>query len=346
MHAVVATRDHITIPVIHGEAELKSFMDSVREGRVWIKGGPPYGSALIEELTPEMAKVLLDSRPENQRTVQVKHIGRITKDIRAHEYKTLGDPFHLNPTASLINAQHRCASLVRAWKEYREELESNPNAKPPQNLYWVPLLVLPDDDAIEYIDSCMTVRGDAAIRKIMGARFLTQSAISAIIVEHFDFVRYYVSKPDRFRICQESGFEDLAGNLSNKNRRIVQSGVIAGAIRCARVNHDDAWKFFSNLAENEQIIDGKKSTEVQTLYKFLAEVKEDGEKRSSTGYMLILEITAKCILAWNSWREGRGITRLAWSKDGPIPQPKYIKGRGDKKLKLPHVGLSSKVRKK
>ena len=66
-------------------------------------------------LTPELAKIWLDSMPEYQRSVSAVVIAEYAKDMRDGRWVSgTGDAFRFNKQGQMIDGQHRCLAVIES----------------------------------------------------------------------------------------------------------------------------------------------------------------------------------------------------------------------------------------
>lgn len=269
---------------------------------------PVNGAALYQEtltLDPKLAHSMLSLRALSQRHQSQGRVERYAMDMRADRWRQTGDPIRFDRDMNLIDGQHRLAAIVDAGRSLKGQV----------------VQVLYDDSAMLVLDQgAKRTLSDA--RKIGGKSFCNPCVMSAILLEHCAFT---ISRIGRMTIQEKISVVDA---FAARGRELLHewrgaqakpgTGALAAAIACMRVDREKAAAFFTATFNNEPVIDGRVNKTVVTLASWIMSTRRT---RGGPGSNFQMETAARCIHAWNAYRDGRTLTTSRYNPEHEMPQP-------------------------
>lgn len=260
--------------------------------------------AVVPALGPELAQAMLDTRPDNQRSIRQAQVGKLGSDMEAGEWRLTHQGLWFNARGELDDGQHRCTAVVAT--------------KVP-----VPVLVFfgsGKDDEMKVIDTmaprtaadaATVLRLDARGRDISTVRSMlrrrvgvpanaqfTNSQILAALDQHADalaFVRDQFARSKTERLCNTS----------------VRAAVGCAYYHCDR---DRLGRFVQVYMDRVPATEGGDRTP-RNLSKFMFTLKSTG------GIRVVEEIFAKTVCAIQAHQQGQTLTQIRGLSQNPYPLP-------------------------
>jgi len=255
-----------------------------------------------------LASLLLENRDECQRRVSRERVLELRTDIEAGKWINTGDSIRLSPTGTLVDGQHRLTAFVSS------------NTPPHFILKDMTVVLLKSAAALDVVDTGKS-RTLSDLRKMTGRKAVSGRIIGGILFELRSFdQKDNLSKMKRNEVVDNHPFlDDLVDMASPKNGfTLASTPVIAAAIRCMRVPgaKDEALAFFQAVAQNRHAIDGVTIPQIELLTNWLLT-----NQHSGGGHAIRRETAARCISAWNAYRQKRKLNHLRYSKANEFPSP-------------------------
>jgi hypothetical protein len=263
----------------------------------------------VIQLTPEVAKELLDRLPERQRAQSQRSIDRYASDLLEGEFPFTGDPIRVDVNGELIDGQHRCVAVMETG-------------------ITVPALVIRGlpTERIRYFDGGRPRRFQDDLR-IAGYANHANLATLTTRVWHWQHGNYgymgipYVrnaiysnTQPTRAQLWATlHNTDNLPSAVTNGNRigaRMPNApvSVISFVWWLLGTNNLDAReKFFHELVDGS--VDNGAAYPINVLRRQLT--RRMGPTEAREGYVWIVYF----IKAYNAWVEGRSISYLRM----PVP---------------------------
>jgi hypothetical protein len=259
-----------------------------------------HGNVEMMDISPEFAGQLLVRRHKNQRPLKEHYVFELSQAMVEGRWRWTADVIRLDKDLRVIDGQHRLSAVVKSGITLKDALVATVETK----------------DAILSIDQNRP-RNLNDLRATRGQRQLSRLVTGAIIAESCDWYGWRgMPRELQIRTIDECKFTAALEGLttgSGNRRATLTVGALSGALRCMRSNVVEATKFFDAVFAMTPIIDGKEVQMVRVLYTFLAESKAS---TSSTAPRAI-EHAHKSVTAYNHWKLGEVVTRLAWK--GAMP---------------------------
>lgn len=244
----------------------------------------------VVNIDQDLARSLLALRPEWQRNIRRTHVRKLVAAMDGGQYRPVGDPIRLDTAMQLIDGQHRCTATIEARAGFvlRDQ----------------PVMILRIEDAFFSIDQGAERTTTDHLKAAFGERQQPgirpgSSEVSGIVWEHCDFkphAKNLLTKEQQVRIAIESPFLDAVRITFSGHR--APAGIIAGAIRCMRVDVDLASEFFQAAVANRHTVHGAHSEPLRHLATWLANT----QGRGYSGYQFVDECAYRAIRAWNDFR--------------------------------------------
>lgn len=260
------------------------------------------------DINKDMATLLLSNRDACQRKVSKARVSEIRADIESGKWLNTGDPIRLSPTGTLVDGQHRLSAY------------STSNTPPSFILSDITVVVFKDAAALDVVDT-NTSRSIGDLRKMTRRREVPSKVISGIGFEARKFdQKDTMSKMKMNEVVDNHPFleELVALHSLPRGLNLSSTPVLAAAISCMRVigAKDDAIAFFSAVVQNKHTINGVTVPQLELLTNWLLTNPHNGG-----GHAIRRETAARCILAWNAYRQGRNIRHIRYSKMSDFPTP-------------------------
>ena len=247
----------------------------------------------------KLAKLFLSHTDEKQRRVAKGRAVQLRRDIDNGNWVNTGDPFRFSTEGTLIDGQHRLTAMMHADDDKFVIKDAT-------------VIILKDRIALDVVDTGKS-RTVNDIRKMTGREHLPTRAIGGILFEHRDFDQKSVlSKIERNEVVDECAYLNEVRLLAASH---AATPVIAAAIRCMRVDKDEALAFFLAAVKNEHEMNGKFVSPLKVLSTWILT-----NKHSGGGHAIRRETVVRCIHAWNAYRDGREIKYLRYTKSAGIPR--------------------------
>ena len=260
------------------------------------------------DIDKTLAALLLDNRDACQRRVSKERVAELRSDIEAGKWLNTGDALRLSPEGSLVDGQHRLTAFVTS------------NTPPSFTFTDMTVVVLKDVAALDVVDTGKS-RSLNDLRKMTNRRVVSARVIGGILFEARNFdQKDSLSKMKRNEVVDNHPFLDEVVDMSTPRNGInlASTPVLAAAIRCMRVPgaKDEANAFFSAVAQNRHAINGVTIPQLELLTNWLLT-----NQHSGGGHAIRRETAARCISAWNAYRQKRNIHHIRYSKTGDFPSP-------------------------
>jgi len=270
------------------------------QGIVWV----------LDEITPEIASGILARQHPHQRKPRASHVQKIANAMRAGRYMWTGDPIKLDRQGRVIDGQHRLHAIVSSGVTVKQVMVAQ----------------IEDEQVLRYIDAVTAPRSLGDVRRVGGSEPVNGAVMAAILLEHSGFQyhkRQQLSKPEAAEIIDRFPYMDEACELHKIGRSQlgVTSGTIAGALRCVKANPEAAMKVFRAAFANQHTIDGVHQPIVKLLSDSLMRQKRLRADKSKDPNDDAVTGAAKAIRAYNAWRLGESLAKLARPSSGVIPEP-------------------------
>ena len=274
--------------------------------------GPQFGVVYqLPALTPAMAKQLLGRVPDRQRKCRANRVAAMVRALEEGDYKWTGEPIRLDPKDHLVDGQHRVTAIADSGV----------------TVYNMLLVVMADPLAVAYIDEGL-VRNVQDRRRILGKDTVGSGVQAAIIFESQDFLRggsAGTTLDNREKDALLDNFvwlEEVHAwhTKAKKTYGRYEAPNTAAMIRCMRHNYEGARMFFDAATANQHMIRGTHCMPLEALCNhFIREAGTRNEKKMRAGHSQHeRELVEKVIRAFNAFRQGRDLNRLA--AQGRIPE--------------------------
>lgn len=268
---------------------------------------PVNGASLYQEtlaIDPKLAAAMLSLRAMSQRHQSQSRTERYARDMSEKRWRQTGDPIRFDRDMNLLDGQHRLAAMVDSGETLRGQV----------------VQILFDDQAMLVLDQgAKRTLSDA--RRIGGKSHVQPVVMSAIILEHSGF---HVHKLHSMTLTEKIGVVDAYGARAREllgewrsSQTKPGSGALAAAIACMRVDREAAAEFFTAVFNNEPITGGKLNKTAATLASWIMSTRRT---RGGPGNFQ-LETAARCIHAWNAYRQGRVLTTSRYNPEHEMPSP-------------------------
>lgn len=262
------------------------------------------------DIDRELASLLLTNRDPQQRRLTANRVSEIRSDIEANKWHNTGDPIRLTQAGTLVDGQHRLSAFVASTVAASFVLKD------------MTIVVLKNRAALDVVDTGKS-RTVNDLRKMTGRRQVPTKAVGGILYEYRDFdAKADISKIQRNDIVDNHPFLDEAVDMAQSRQGVKMSStpVIAAAIRCMRVPgaREQAFQFFNAVLQNRHslVSGGQDIPQISLLADWLINNHHNGG-----GHAIRRETVARCISAWNAYRDGRMINHLRYYKRGDMPKP-------------------------
>jgi hypothetical protein len=260
------------------------------------------------DIDRDLAELLLGNRDTQQRRISNSRVAEIRADIEAGKWLNTGDPIRLTQTGTLVDGQHRLTAYLTATVSGTFVLRD------------MRVVVLKDRAALDVVDTGKS-RTVSDLRKMTGRRMVPAKAIGGVLYEIRDFdAKANISKLQRNEIVDNHPFLDEVVELAQPRRGVQMSStpVIAAAVRCMRVSgqRELAFQFFNTVLQNRYDLNGVIVPQLKLLSDWLI-----NNHHSGGGHAIRRETVARCIHAWNAYRENRDIKHIRYFKSGEVPKP-------------------------
>lgn len=259
------------------------------------------------ELTPAIAEQLEMCRDPYQRHVSVSGINRWKGAMEQGLWRPFVDAIWVNSEdGAVFNAQHRI-SAVRA----------------SGTTQWFQVMIAAKRDFLSAIDQGRK-RGIAdGVRMTLRTERINKSVAAAIQRVHFDFDEGRMTAAaaeTRIQVVAECPFMDDLSEIHNIRKVRLNAGVLGAALMAMSIDRDLSRDFFSAIAQNQHMVRGEHSSQVQAITTWLIGITSKGGTMRG-GHALIRESVVRCLNAWNAYRGGRKMTHSKYSPAYSIPKP-------------------------
>lgn len=294
-------KNYLKVPILATISDVKNFISDIRDGRLKnnLNGG---WTAIIRRLDPDMAKFLLERGIDNNRLIKPHHVRNMVESMNDDSFHTILVTIKLDSNGMLADGQHRLVALRAA----------------EVTLYDVPLIVMADDEALGYVDDGGQPRSITDVRKITGKETLITNIISAVTLERNDF-KYSERQSNRIKsdAADASRFLPMLKEIQAVDKRVI-SGVLAAAIRCARVNEEYSRDFFKAVVDPKNTaatVYGVHEPGIVKLRDRLNGMKSDKVR----GFQRQWNAAAYSVVAFTAWFNEKKIGRLKLPGVGKFP---------------------------
>lgn len=298
-----------TIRVIGDLDTLKYVCEHAMECR---RGGEVVGMYRVPLLTAEMA-AYLQTRvfPESQRSIKENNRRRIIDDLRSGSYKNFGEPLRIGAErGDLADGNNRTSAQVIAGVDIPDQL----------------IAVLYDSTAHLYIDNNRVPRSVRDCVRLILAQdpknagkvinVPDELVIKAVIAVEYDFK---IARDSRVILAHQIVTSPYVKFVTNRyydlerNSRVkgAFTGVLAGALACAKVDEKKAELFFHAIFTNNGGVEGVGSAPVTLGYELVTAMRTYDYSTLEVVSSLPRHGTAQVrfgadymIRLWNAWRTG------------------------------------------
>jgi hypothetical protein len=263
--------------------EVEQYLNDIKNKRIKRSRRLGGSIAVIHNVTPDVAQLLLNRAVVVNREVRQHHVANFVTTIGEKDFHPLINSIKANNEGEIIDGQHRLLAIVAADVTV-------------QALY---LVVLGRDEAKSFIDSDMAVRNEQDSQRIVGKKPLHGSIIGGLALERNNFTPGKENKRIRRCNAEASPHLQMVSDLYRWNTKVT-SGVLAAAVRCARVDKDASLKFFRAVLDKENTradIDGIHIPEMSELRTILV-----GHRvQKLAGFPRLRGDALRCIVTFKSW---------------------------------------------
>lgn len=310
------------IPRLRGKSQIASFLAKLKNGQV--KVDPTIGLFIrLDAVDREVAELLIGEtivRDDGVRNRQARplHIGDLADAMESGTFCPEVGTIKMTKDGELVDAHNRLMGIAAA------------NACVDGMI----LQILPRDDAIQYIDAGVKPRSTTDTQRLAGDDPLRPSIISAIALEDNNFKPVRLSARQKVELAKSSPFLGLAKKIYKANTGTT-SGVLAAAIRCARVDRESTEKWFTALVTGgtECEVDGVHSPAIYHARLRIKAHKQDKIR----GFQRMWNDACVSINAFKRWKDGdAGLHHLKNSdySKGPLPLLKLGMAQWRKQVKV------------
>lgn len=215
------------------------------------------GEALvILDVDPDLAKEILQARPETQRAVRKRNVAKIRRAMESGRFLWSGNPIVMTTGGDLIDGQHRLSAAALAGFTLTNQVVS---------------FVSNTNTFLTIDQNLVRGRGDQvrAARESGDEIGLSNAAQAAIVYEHprVNFnnnSKADLSTSEEATLVIESNLRGIASALSRT--KVSPTGpMIAAALRCAAASPSAAEEFFTHAFSNHHVIGGEYSNALQIM---------------------------------------------------------------------------------
>lgn len=252
-------------------------------------------------LDPEFAQGLLDNTPKQQRNLRPSLVDRYASDMLAGRWRTTGDPIRLTPNLELADGQHRCAAVVKSGATIPDVL----------------IAVLQDKKAFDSIDQGAR-RSLTDVLRMNGSIPVPTTVQAGIVFESLDFKPRNISMAEKLQIVMACPYTETLKHFAHTSNKVATAGMLAAALRCLKINDEDALEFFNAVFSNTHLVHGKFNRNAHLLATWAYKCKNDPRvRKTAEGWKR--ESAARFILAWNAFRSSKELFRLVYAVKSPFP---------------------------
>ena len=263
--------------------------------------------ATVERVTPEIAEAWL-GKNDNNRNLRQRVVSAYARDMAAGNWRLTGEAIKFGRFGRLQDGQHRLHGVIEAGVAVHF------------------LVVRGLGDGVREVIDSGTGRTVGDALRMRGEPLYSSVAAAARLAWLFETSRELNSAG--FRVTHSEVLEFLDTNkdfrpaiefAGSVGRRIDMPVSVIGlaAWILLRVDSDDAYKFFTQLAEKTNLRSGDA---ILALIERLAEIRRTGRIATRGDYLSLI------FRAWNYWRAGKPVQSLVLkTRDGSavtIPEPK------------------------
>lgn len=262
-----------------------------------------------ERITVKMSKEFLDSRRENQRSLNPRHIAEIADAMLMGRWRYNGESIKFDINGYMVDGQHRCAGAIKAGKSFISDI-----------VYGL------SDDAYYTINYKQKQRSMGDILKTEGEQ--NTCRLAAALAWNIAYNAKTISSsgkkanisPDAIQISAELRHHPNMRDSSfyvGKCRHLMGAGPLAFLhYLFSKKDSVMADKFFDQLSTGENI---SKTNPVLYIRKVLQEDKIQNKAKLPIG-----EKMAYIIKGWNVLRNGKvasSVSSIKWKSTGSHPEP-------------------------
>jgi len=255
-----------------------------------------HGTFFISVLSTADAKLLLEALDDKQRGMSARVVARYLRDLEGGRFFPIM-PIVVTEAGTVIDGQHRIAALAQ-----------QPNAKMEFPIFAVAAGKI-EKKVRATIDIGKT-RSLADIGRLLGLG-VPPVLLRAYSMEAGNGRASMVLTRSEIPACVEADDVSMAVVPFCMRYKSVKVAQMAAFLRCARKDRDAAEAFFGAVFSKIPTVNKQFDTTANTLVRYLDEVSGlHAQERK--------DVFAKCLFAWNCWRNGETLTRMP-NKSFPPP---------------------------
>jgi len=256
-----------------------------------------HGVMFCAVLSSDDAKLLLEANDDKQRGLGGRVTARYLRDMEGGRFYPI-DSIVITEAGTMINGQHRMSALAQ-W----------PNAK-----MEFPVFVVAAGKVEKKVRATIDIgktRSLADIGRLLGLE-VPPVLLRAYSMEAGNGRPSQILTRSEIPECVEA--DDVSMAVVPFVMRYKRSKVpqMAAFLRCARKDRDAAENFFSAVFSRVPTVNKKFDTTANTLVRYLEEVSGLHQQERK-------DVFAKCLFAWNCWRNGETLNRMP-NKSFPPPE--------------------------
>lgn len=254
-------------------------------------------TAKVEEITPELAKLLLRQNTRN-RSLRQADVDKYARDMKAGRWRTTGEAIKISESGVLLDGQHRLHAVIKAGVPVKT------------------LVVWGVEDEAQHVMDTGAKRSVADALQLNGvknAHLVAGGARVAMLWESgrlhraeggmgYRSMAYTTSEVEQW-LAKHLDFTDSVSLILRIRSRVPcpPSVLIAAHWHFAQTSRPDANRFFESLATLENLPSG---SPILALYRALARVREKGLD------IYLHEYAKAFTRAWRYWRNGQSISSI------------------------------------
>lgn len=249
-------------------------------------------------VTPEMAKAWLENNTRNYRRLNQKWVRSLAEDMRNYQWQENGESVKFDLAGNMLDGQHRCAACIYSNTPFRTLVVRG----------------ITDDVTVDTgkrrsLSDLLRKRGEkhytqlsSSLRWILGYEKNSLGRVLGPTVQptHQELLAVLDRHPD----LRESMSTGMAASS-------LVSSAIAGSLHyifTLRAGRESADRFF------EKLVKGTDLTDIDPIFHLRQRLIKNVAAKAKLPRE---EVTALFVKAWNSWINGRPLSKLYWRAVGP-----------------------------
>lgn len=284
------------------EIELEQECDN-KNHHIFELDGRRYHSEIVE-ITPKMAKSILDSDNFNNRPISKVNVKSLVREMTNGNWLFDGSPIRFNDKGQLMDGRHRLSAIVTSGKTFKFNILRGLDTETFKSMDTGRPRSVSDTFAISGIINSNTA--SSIVKFIFGFRnnIYSLNRSSTRTLSNTEILDYYDLLNEEGNIDNSVSFTKYLQSKSGLGNTTTFGGF---HYLFSLINKDDADTFITKLCTGEML---ERNSPINVLRNKLIKFKSDSEFRLTQ-----LQLNAYMVMAWNRFRNGEKCKNLILPAD-------------------------------